>query len=85
MIQIGQMSRYVAEIRRAPNLKHRLDNRLSVLIFEPLAGHDDHAALFLNQFLHICEVLFLVERPFRQINEIRPVYARLPRQRAGRP
>ena len=28
--------------------------------------------------------MFLVERPFRQINEIRPVYARLPRQRAGR-
>ena len=78
------MRRYVAEVRRAPDLEHRLDNRLAVLILEPLARDNDHAVLFLDQLLNVPQVLRLVKRPFRQIDQIRAVHARLPRQRAGR-
>ena len=82
--QLRQMRGDVAEVRRAADLEHRRHDGLSLRVGQPLAAHDDHAALLPDQRLHIGEERLLVERALRQIDEVRAIHARLPRQRRGR-
>jgi len=47
--QLCKVRRHIAEVDRAPHLKHRLHNGLAVGVLEAFAGDHHHAALFLDE------------------------------------
>ena len=71
------MGAHIPKIGGASHLKDGFYDGSSVGVVQALTGHHHHAALFPVQTLYICQKLFFVKGPLRQIDEIRPVPCRV--------
>ncbi len=74
----------IPKIDRASHLKYRFHDRFAVRIVQPFARDHHAAALPVDQLLYVPQERRFVERPLRQINQVRTAHAAIGGERGRR-